>query len=115
MKSKLTTFENARGQSTNIDITMTTSSQQVRVAGWHIDPRSFLTDHRLVAFSVVCTSVGDASLGEVPKDEIPKVNLRLIDWKHFDACLRVDLGTTENFDEMNLSEKVETLTSLLQC
>lgn len=113
-KSKLSTYENTRGHATNIDITMTTPSRSIHVAGWYIDPRSFLTDHRLVAFSIEYTSVGDAPPGEVLDDEMPKINMRLIDWRHFDACLKVDLGAAVNFDEKSLDEKIDVLTGILQ-
>lgn len=43
-----------------------------------------------------------------------KVNLRLINWRLFNATLKVDLGMAENYDELRLEDKIEVLSGILR-
>lgn len=45
VKTKLTTFENARGHRSNIDVTVSTQCNTMKVVQWRIDDRPFLSGH----------------------------------------------------------------------
>lgn len=114
VESEITTFENARGQKSNIDVTMS-AGRQMEVFDWTISRQSFLSDHRLITFSIESLVQRRSSPGGTSGHDLrPKINLRNIDWRVFDATLNVDLGMSENFDERSLDGKVEELTRILQ-
>lgn len=97
-QSVLTTFENTRGDKSNIDVTMRTSSRDMIIRDWEIHEESFLTDDRLITLLIECIGASGRHPQRQPlSGETPNRSTRNINWKYFDAILLTHLGEIQDF------------------
>ena len=110
--SEVSTFENTRGQTSNIDVTFGSRSLERRISNWFVHGEVSISDHKLITFNVdmregqICYR--GSSIG------FTHSQVKDLDWRLLDASVLTDLGELRSYDEMSLSEGVDALTKILQ-
>ena len=108
--SEVSTFENTRGQQSNIDVTLGSGSLERLVTDWEVHPEWSLSDHRLITYAL---DMSQDIRYQGPR-ESRKSTVRDYDWSLLDASVLTDLGQLRDYDALPLSEKVDSLTGILR-
>ena len=84
--SELSTFENTRGQSTNINVTIGSRSLECKIRDWQIHEEVSLFDHRMITFSISMSQ--EQVCGQRSRATQRRANIRAVSYTHLDVYKR---------------------------